>query len=86
MLRFASLRVVAGGDLLHVGETLPVVVVVGTEMVLIVELARVAFVAYCAIEEPHGVWDGVIALLMLVCDACARLDVCRHTGGILSYD
>jgi hypothetical protein len=39
-----------------------VVVVVGAQVVLIVELARIAFVAYCAVEEADGGWEGVISL------------------------
>ena len=37
------------------------VVVVGAQVVLIVELAWVAFVADCAVEEAHGGGEGVVA-------------------------
>jgi len=39
-----------------------VVVVVGTEVVFVVELPWVAFVADCAVEEADGRWEGVVSL------------------------
>jgi hypothetical protein len=39
-----------------------VVVVVGAEVTFIVELARVAFVAYFAVEEADGGGEGVVSL------------------------
>jgi hypothetical protein len=47
-------------DLLHVGKALAVVVVIGAQMVFVVELARVAFVADGAVEEAHGGGEGVV--------------------------
>jgi hypothetical protein len=41
-----------------------VVVVVGAEVVLVVELARVAFVTYCAVEEADCCGEGVVSLGM----------------------
>jgi hypothetical protein len=46
-----------------------VVVVVGAEVVLVVELARVAFVAYCAVEEADCCWEGVVSLCVMLTDA-----------------
>jgi hypothetical protein len=70
-LGLVAVRIVAGGELLHVGEALAVVMVVGAQVVLVVELARVAFVADGAVEEAHRVGDGVVALRGLggVCGA-----------------
>ena len=62
MFRFVALGVVGRGELLHVGETLAVVVVVGAEVVFVVELSRVAFIADCAVEEADGRWKGVVSL------------------------
>ena len=36
--------------------------VVGAEVVFVVELPWVAFVAYCAVEEANGRWEGVVSL------------------------
>ena len=37
--------------------------VVGTEVVFVVELPRVAFVADCAVEEADGGGEGVVSLV-----------------------
>jgi len=37
-------------------------VVVGAEVVFVVELPRVAFIADCAVEEADGRWEGVVSL------------------------
>ena len=37
------------------------IVIVGAQVVFVVELARVAFVADCAVEEADGGGEGVIA-------------------------
>lgn len=37
------------------------IVVVGAEMVFVVELAGVAFIANCAVEEPDGGGEWVIS-------------------------
>lgn len=39
------------------------IVVIGAEVVFIVELAGVSFVAYCAVEEAHGGGEGVVSLV-----------------------
>ena len=49
------------------------VVVVGAEVVLVVELARVAFVAYCAVEQPDCRREGVISLRIVSMDARGRV-------------
>ena len=36
--------------------------VVGTEVVFVVELPRVAFIADCAVEKADGRWEGVVSL------------------------
>ena len=46
-----SIAFIGSSKLLHLSEALAVVVVVGAEMVLIIDLTRVAFVADVAIEE-----------------------------------
>ena len=38
------------------------VMIVGAEVVFIVDLARVAFVADVAVEEVDGIWEGGVAL------------------------
>lgn len=35
--------------------------VIAAQVVFVVDLARVAFVAYCAVEESDGVGDGVVS-------------------------
>jgi hypothetical protein len=41
---------------------LAVVVVIGAEVVFVVELAGVTFVAYCAVEEADCCREGVVSL------------------------
>lgn len=36
--------------------------IIGAKVVFIVELARVSFVAYCAVEEAHSGGEGIVAL------------------------
>lgn len=57
-----ALAVVAGRELLHISQSLPVVVVIGAQVIFIVELARIAFVADGAVEEADGVGDRVVSL------------------------
>lgn len=42
------------------------VVVIGAEVVFIVELAGVSFVTYCAIEEAHSGGEGIVSLVRRV--------------------
>jgi hypothetical protein len=60
--RFARLCVVGGRELLQISKALTVVVVVGTEVAFIFELAWVAFVAYFTVEEADGGGEGVVSL------------------------
>jgi hypothetical protein len=74
--RLDAVWVVAGSQLLHVRQTLTVVVVVGAQVVLIVDLAWVAFVADGAVEEAHSRGEGVVAR--------RHLEVVR-SGAIVSW-
>ena len=58
--------------------------VVGAEVVLVVELARVAFVAYCAVEQADCRREGVISLCIVSMGARGRVSrmstYWRHGG------
>lgn len=40
--------------------------IIGAEVVFIVELAGISFVAYCAVEEAHSGGEGVVSLVRRV--------------------